>query len=82
MAAKKPYERGWVLRSVTGEGFAVDDPHEGNAFTLRLASADVWANQQDAEAAGKGRGYTLVVPIEVRLDPKKQRATAMDFVVS
>ena len=81
---KKGYETGWVLREVGGNaGFAVDDPIEGSIFTILLSHADVWKTREEAEAAGKRRYFgTPFQAVEVRLHPNRQRATAMDFVVS
>ena len=81
MSAKQPYQTGWVLRDGTDCGYAVDDPIEGAIFTVLLYHADVWPTREEAEAAGKTRGYGITIPVEVRLDPKRQKATAMDFVV-
>lgn len=73
---------GWVLRDLgSGAGFAVDDPIEGSSFTTLLFHADVWETKERAVQAGKSRGYVGVTPVEVHLDPKRDRATAVDFVV-
>ena len=85
MAARKSCETGWILREVGGNaGFAVDDPIEGNIFTILLSYADVWESKELAEAAGKRRYLgTPVNAVQVWLQPDRphSRATAMDFVV-
>lgn len=80
IAAAHPECVGWVLRDLTHTGFAVDDPIEGPIFTRVMAHADVWQTETDARQAGRDRGYKLVTPVQVLLDPNRERATAVAYV--